>query len=168
MSEPRLQIFLELKDSKRKFDYFITGLVATTFAYSIQQYEHKEAESWVAMLEPISLIFLLLCLGASLLKIERGIKMGDINYDTLYHNDHADIFHKSLTGPNLAEMDINTGAPLTEADLKQKMEEHQEEGRKCRKLLPKVEAHSSCLGIIRTITLALGMGILLASKLIAA
>ena len=166
MSEPRLQIFLELKDSKRKFDYFIAGLVATTFAYSIQQYEPKEIECWGTALEPLSLILLLLCLGASLLKIERGIKMGSINYEILHHNDHADDFHKSLKGGQLIDMDINTGEHLTEGSLKDKMEEHQAEGTKCRKLLPKVESHSSWSSYVRTTTLVLGFVILLASKLI--
>lgn len=166
MSDERLSIFQTFKESEQKFDYFIAGLVATTFAYSVQQIKIEKIECVLHFIEPFSLILLLLCLAAALVQIERSICIRGINYDILYCNYQADVYHKSLKSPEPIEMEINTGEPLNGEKMIAKMEHFQREGVKHRDSLPNAESQLYFWRKVRNALLVAGMATLLISKLI--
>jgi hypothetical protein len=166
MSDERLSIFQTFKESEQKFDYFIAGLVATTFAYSVQQVKIERIEWGLHLVEPFSLILLLLCLAAALRQIERSICIRGINYDIMYCNYQADVFHKSLKSPEPTDMDINTGEPLDDEKMIAKMEHFQNEGVKHRDALPNVESQLYFWRRIRNVLLVAGLGTLLISKML--
>ena len=166
MNDERLSIFQTFKESEQKFDYFIAGLVATTFAYSVQQIKIENTECGLHLIEPFSLILLLLCLAAARVQIERSIRIRGINYDILYCNYQADVYHKSLKSPEPIEMDINTGEPLNNEKMIEKMKHFQKEGVKHRDSLPTVESQLYFWRRVRNVLFVAGMGTLLISKMI--
>ncbi|GHC03144.1 hypothetical protein [Cerasicoccus arenae] len=124
MKEIRFSLFQSIKQSEQKFDYFIAGLVGTTFAYSVQQFEWRGVNCGLGLLEPVALCLLLLCLWFSMKKIEKAIALADLNHEILEHKENADMYHRMQNEKET--MNIDTGELLTRTDLKDRMRESQQ------------------------------------------
>ncbi len=70
-------------EGSEKFDYFVCGISGALFAYIGQQYTPHKIEFSLSLLEPLSLVFLLLSFYAGLKRIETVNKCTMVNHKIL-------------------------------------------------------------------------------------
>ena len=164
MKEIRFSLFQSIKQSEQKFDYFVAGLVGTTFAYSVQQFEWNGISCGLGLFEPVALCLLLICLWFSMTKIEKAISLADLNYEILEHKENADIWYRRLKTDEEETMDIDTGDLLNRAAVKNRMREYQKKVVQKRSEVDDVAAPLRRYEKLRTIFLVLAFVALLISK----
>lgn len=159
-------VFQNLSAERQKFDYFITGLTGTLFAYIVQTYTPQKLSLAASSAEPIALILLMLSFFFGLKRIEIAMVAMRLNHKSLDAAEKAGELTQAIIDGGATGFNTETGELLNVTDLHKRrtfyMKKAKEVEDKTESVLNKALKYYNC----RNFFLVAGFLVILAGKLI--